>query len=279
MCYPSLPSLKEWVSRTKLMTVNDLTEAMLVVVVCVARSAGMVFFLPLLTGHPVSSRFLKGGIMLAFSAPVIFIYHDKYNFIHVGTVFFTILLAKEFFIGLCISFTAAIPFWAIEIAGFFIDTMRGATMSELFNVMMKTQTSLFGVLFSLVINVLFLSVGGLNILLRQLYESYVVLPILPFRLYLSDSWSNFFEEDIKMVFTLALIFSLPAILVMLINDIVLGLINVSAKELNVFNLSMPIKSILAIFMVVMTINYSIPHFINEIYKSDVNIKKVVLSMR
>ena len=261
------------------MTVSFLIEVMLVMVVCMARSAGMVFFLPALTGHPVNSRFLKGGIVLAFSVPVIFAYHDKYNFVHVGVFFFTILLAKEFLVGLCISFTAALPFWSIEIAGFFIDTMRGATMSELFNVMMKTQTSLFGVLFSLIINVLFLSVGGLNVLLRELYSSYVILPILPFSLHLGKVWASFFETDIKSIFTLALVFSLPAILVMLINDIVLGLINVSAKELNVFNLSMPIKSLLALFMVLITINYSIPNYITEIYESGALINKIVFSMR
>lgn len=257
------------------MSINDFVQVMLVVLVCMARSGGVVYFLPILVGHPVSSRLIKSSIMLTISIPVIFVYRNLYIFIDLPPTYFAVILLKEFILGLFMSFTAAIPFWAIEVAGFFLDTMRGASMAEIFNVVMKTQTSIFGILFSLIINVLFFSVGGLDVLLEQFYRSYMIIPVIPVKLHFSHEWIAFVEGNLMMLFSLALVFSLPAILIMLINDISLGLINVSAKELNVFYLSMPIKSVLALFLIIITINYSIPNYISYFQRTGVYINQMV----
>ncbi len=54
----------------------------------------------------------------------------------------------------------AFPFRAIDMAGFLIDTLRGATMSTLFNPCMGMESSIFGVLFTQLLTVLFLISGG-----------------------------------------------------------------------------------------------------------------------
>jgi len=261
------------------MNVQELVKLMPLVVICMARGMGMVLFIPVLTGHPVNSRLVKSAIVLAISIPVICYYWEQKEFLTISMFPFTLLLAKETFIGICIGFSAGIPFWAIEIAGFLIDTMRGATMAQIFNVMLKSQTSLFGALFSLVISVLFLSLGGMQILLQALYLSYKTLPILPFNIHMTSRLIDFFSEDIHMIFLLALAFALPAMLIMLLTDIVLGLINVSAKELNVFSLSMPIKSVLGLFLVIITINYSIPYYIQHFKKSETLIHRVMEGLK
>lgn len=43
-----------------------------------------------------------------------------------------------FLIGFC----AAVPFWAVDMAGFLLDTLRGATMGTIFNSTMEAETSL-----------------------------------------------------------------------------------------------------------------------------------------
>ena len=178
--------------------------------VCMARTIGMVIFLPVLSGHPVNSRLIKSALALMIAFPVIGHHWGDVSFADVAVFPLILLIAKEMLVGVCIGFSAAIPFWAIEIAGFLIDTIRGATMAELFNVMLKSQTSLFGILFSLALNVLFLSLGGMNVLLHALYRSYVTLPIMPFKLHLSNQLIDFFSMDIHLIFSLALAFSLAS---------------------------------------------------------------------
>ena len=66
---------------------------------------------------------------------------------------------------------------------------------------------------------------------------------------------------------------------MLLTDVVLGLINVTDKQLNVFNLSMSIKSLLAIIFLIISINYSIPYYLQHIYRGDQRIHQVVEGMQ
>lgn len=47
-------------------------------------------------------------------------------------IWLIVILGKEVLIGLLIGFVAAIPFWAIEAAGFLVDNQRGAAMASMF---------------------------------------------------------------------------------------------------------------------------------------------------
>lgn len=58
----------------------------------------------------------------------------------------------------------------------------------------------------------------------------------------------------QMLFRLALAFAMPALLVMLLVDVALGLVNRSAPQLNVFFLSMPIKSLLGLLMLLLALS-------------------------
>ncbi len=51
------------------------------------------------------------------------------------------------------------PFWAVDMAGFLIDTLRGATIGIVFNPAMSVQTSIFGLLFSQFLCALFIITG------------------------------------------------------------------------------------------------------------------------
>ena len=247
--------------------------------ICMARTVGMVLFLPVLSGNPASNNLIKSAIALVISSPVIMQYSQHAEFLGLASLPLTLLVMKEVFIGACIGFSAAIPFWAIEIAGFLIDTMRGSTMAELFNAMLQSQTSVLGSLFSLVITVLFLSMGGMEILLEALYSSYTTISIMPIRLNLSPQFIDFFTKDMQLIFTMAMVFALPAMLIMLITDIFLGIINVSAKDLNVFSISMSVKSLFAIFLIIISINYSIPYYLENMYRADMKVHYMVEKLK
>lgn len=66
--------------------------------------------------------------------------------------------------------------WAVDMAGFLLDTLRGATMGTIFNSTIEAETSLFGLLFSQFLCVIFFISGGMEFILNILYESYQYLP-------------------------------------------------------------------------------------------------------
>ncbi|WP_342356801.1 type III secretion system export apparatus subunit SctT [Chromobacterium violaceum] len=166
------------------------------------------------------------------------------------------LLCSELAIGLLLGFSAALPFWAADAAGFVLDTLRGASMAGVLNPLLGGQSSPMGALLSQLLATLFLILGGFHAFLSALYASYLQLPPGA-----GWQWSSgflpFLLSEWRALYMLALGFALPTVVVMVLVDLALGLINRSVQQLNVFSLSMPIKSALALLMLIIALQFSL----------------------
>lgn len=226
------------------------------------RPLGLALMFPLLKTNSLGSSLLRNGVLIAFILPILPLLHAQ-NVIHVGDHWNWLgLIPGEMIIGVLLGFCAAIPFWAIDMAGFLIDTLRGATMGTVFNPAMGIQTSIFGLLFTQFLCALFLVSGGMNLLLTVLYDSYHFIP--PGKdLTFNQEFLNFMLAEWQVLYRLCLSFSLPAVLCMVLADLALGLLNRSAQQLNVFFLSMPIKSSLALLLLLISFPYAFHHYMME----------------
>ncbi|BEV73192.1 type III secretion system export apparatus subunit SctT [Paludibacterium sp. THUN1379] len=169
---------------------------------------------------------------------------------------YALLLAGELTIGLLLGFAAALPFWALDMAGFVLDTMRGASMASVLNPLLGSQSSALGFLFAQLLATVFLVSGGFHALINALLDSYRQLPpgghwqFGPGFLRLLDtSW--------QMMYALALRFAMPGVVIMVLIDLGLGLINRTVQQLNVFSLSMPIKSLAVLLMLLLALQYGL----------------------
>ena len=165
---------------------------------------------------------------------------------------FALLAFKEAAIG----FFAAIPFWVAENVGNFIDNQRGATMGEVYSPLSGTQVSTTGIFFTQIVSTVFFVSGAVLLMLGALYKSYAMWPVFP-----ADAAGQQFlaftpSAPVQMLGTLdgmlktTVVISAPVIIVMFLATIGLGLVNRTAPQLNVFFLSMPVKSALGIAMLV-----------------------------
>ncbi|MDR5019619.1 EscT/YscT/HrcT family type III secretion system export apparatus protein [Yersinia rochesterensis] len=238
------------------------------------RPYGMLLILPLFTARSLGSSLLRNSVVFAIALPVTPLFFAT-TLLHQGnlTGWFW-LLCIELMIGVMIGFVAALPFWAIDMAGFLIDTLRGATMSTLFNPSMGMESSIFGVLFTQILTVLFLISGGFNLVLLALYGSYEILPagsgIQP-----SSAMLQFLQSEWRLMYELCLSFALPAMLVMVLADLSLGLINRSSQQLNVFFLAMPIKSALALLLLLISLPYALHHYLVGINQTEQKISTLI----
>lgn len=158
------------------------------------------------------------------------------------------IVIKETFIGIVIGYTAAILFWAVESIGFFIDNHRGATMASSLDPMTGDQTSPLGVLLTQVMTVLFFIGGGFLIFLGGLYESYRSWPVFSFYPEINLQATGFFLAQLDLLMYLTVFLAGPVITAMFLSEFGLALISRFAPQLNVFFLSMPIKSGVATFI-------------------------------
>ncbi|MGL4858768.1 MAG: type III secretion system export apparatus subunit SctT [Enterobacteriaceae bacterium] len=245
---------------------DNLLIQMPIIALSMIRPMGMLLLLPLFSGNILGGSLTRNAIILTLALPVVPTLQHMHSTLAEGDISTLLLLyGKEMLVGLLFSFCAAVPFWAVDIAGFIIDTMRGAAIATIFNPLLNLQSSVYGTLFTQVLSVLYLVSGGFNDLIAALYQSYQQLPP-GFSLTWSPGIIHFIEGQWSLMNQLALSFVIPSMLVMIVTDIALGLINRSAQQLNVFFLSMPIKSVLVLLFMIYGLYQALTHYLEQIIR-------------
>lgn len=168
------------------------------------------------------------------------------------------LLIKESLIGLLMGFFLSLTFSIAESAGDFIDNQRGASIASLFNPAAGTQASPLGLFLSQAFIAWFILAGGLLLLFEFFFASFRAYPAthaLPvFGPHALAAMLDMFAAFIK----LALLVAAPIVFSMLIAELGLGLVSRFAPQLNVFFISMPLKSLVAIFLLLVYLRTLLP---------------------
>jgi type III secretion protein T len=152
------------------------------------------------------------------------------------------IFAKEAFVGLTIGFFFGSVLWALEAAGQIIDLKIGATMAQVVDPLSGNQTSLNGAFLGRLANVVFISAGGLSLIVQVILESYALWPIAAPMPSLDARGLLLFEAEFGRLMVLATLFASPVLTLLFLIDMGLGLMNRFAQQLNVFTLSMSIKA-------------------------------------
>ncbi|UZN51146.1 type III secretion system export apparatus subunit SctT [Cupriavidus cauae] len=224
------------------------------------RPLGMLVLMPMFSARALGGGLIRNALVLVMALPALPMQlAQAAQFAELSLPALALLVMQEFVIGLAMGFCATIPFWAIDMASTVIDTVRGTSMASVLNPMLEEQSSVFGVLFTQVLAVLFLVGGGFNAMLTALYASYQSMPLLG-GWHLSASFPGFIAHQWQLMMELCIGFALPALVVMVLIDAALGLVNRSAQQLNVFFVAMPIKSALALFVLAIGMSYALGAF-------------------
>lgn len=157
-------------------------------------------------------------------------------------------VTKEAALGFALGFVLALPFWAFEAAGFFIDNQRGASIAATLNPLTGNDSSPLGQLFNQAFIVFVLGSGAFGLLLAALYESYALWPPLSWRPQLAPGSAALWLGQLDALVRSALLWSAPVIVAMFLAELGLALVSRFAPQLQVFFLAMPIKSALAMLV-------------------------------
>lgn len=172
-----------------------------------------------------------------------------------STAFLAVVALKETAIGLLIGFFAAVPFWIAENVGNVIDNQRGATMGEVYSPLSGAQVSTTGIFFTQIVSTIFFVGGAILIFLGAIYKSWAIFPIFNGDFAVASTAATTMLSTIDMVMRTTFIIAAPIIILMFLATIGLGFVNRTAPQLNVFFLSMPIKSALGIAMLIIYLQY------------------------
>ncbi|QDX20467.1 EscT/YscT/HrcT family type III secretion system export apparatus protein [Pandoraea pnomenusa] len=223
--------------------------------VAMLRPLGLAMLLPVLSVGMLGAGLLRNALVLALALPVVPLVHAAPEIpAHWGG--WSMVIVRELCVGGLLGFAAALPFWAVDMTGYVIDTMRGASMASVLNPLMGAQSSIFGTALTQMLCVLFFITPAAHMLLATLYDSYLALPVgLPWQWHGGGQvWVLSLWQAMQVM---CLAVALPAMVVMVLVDMSMGFVNRAAQQLNVFFLAMPVKSAMALLVTVASLPFAV----------------------
>ncbi len=230
-----------------------------------ARIAPIIQMVPLL-GGAVLPQVAKMGLTFALTIilmPLLLAQGVGLDTVPTGLEFAACLL-KEGIFGFTIAFFINAIFEMLRIAGQFIDQVRGQTQATIMLPYSKQNASVMGVtLYQLGVALLF-AMGGHLLIIRAIVRTYKTLGPFDFpKVENSELMIEFIVRAISDVIIGGVLFAFPVIAAVLLADIVLGLINKSAPQINVFFLGMPLKSAIGIGVLCLGIGILTDSFVGQ----------------
>lgn len=203
------------------------------------------------------ARVLPNPVKVAFSFCLFAIFLPKLLVVTLTPIQFNMLslflFVKELFIGFCIGLIISLPFQIVNSAGIIIDHQRGGASLMVNDPTLQNQSSPIGTLFNQVLIVLFFLTDAPFLIIELIMTSYEVVP--PDR-FLSPEFFNMNTEFWKMMFgifnkvmVLSIQLATPALLIMLMTDLFLGIANRLAPQVQITFLGMALKSLLGLGIV------------------------------
>ncbi|MCX8130309.1 MAG: flagellar biosynthetic protein FliR [Clostridia bacterium] len=164
---------------------------------------------------------------------------------------FLLLVFKEFMVGITLGYISYLIFTAIYIAGQLIDMQVGFGMVNVLDPVSNIQIPITSNFYSIISMLVFLMLNGHHALIKALFDSYEYVPLggAVFSEALLNDVIRIFSE----AFVLGFRISAPILAAILITDIALGVISKTVPQLNVFVVGMPLKIILGLLIMIVTI--------------------------
>ncbi|MBK4733246.1 type III secretion system export apparatus subunit SctT [Noviherbaspirillum pedocola] len=159
-----------------------------------------------------------------------------------------IICVKEAILGFALGFVTAVPIWAFEAMGNYIDNQRGASIAETINPLTGHEASPLGDIFSQMIVVLLFISGGFSAMVASVQDSYRLWSVLGMGPDFDAATPQFFLSQLDRMTRIALLMGAPVIFTMFIAEMGLALVSRFVPQLQVFFLAMPIKSALAMLI-------------------------------
>lgn len=164
---------------------------------------------------------------------------------------FAFIVFKEFIVGLMIGFVSYIFFSVVYIAGQLIDIQMGFGMVNVLDPTSNIQVPVTSNFYFIVSMLVFLGIRGHHLLIRAIFESYEYIPIggAVFSDKLVENFLRIFGE----VFAIGMKIAAPVTAVIIITDVALGVLSKAIPQLNVFIVGMPVKIVVGIITVIITL--------------------------
>ncbi len=163
---------------------------------------------------------------------------------------FTALVFREFIVGITLGYVSYTIFTAIYVAGELIDMQIGFGVVNVIDPVSNIQVSITSTFYFIVCMLIFLLSNGHHILIRALFSSYQYVPLG--QAMFGRGLQERILEVFGGVFIIAFKVAAPILAAVLITDVALGVLSKTVPQLNVFMVGMPLKILLGLAVMFVT---------------------------
>jgi len=160
------------------------------------------------------------------------------------------VIAREAVIVVSVGILFQIAFASVAMAGEHIASSMGLGFASMVDPQTGSQSVVVTQFMSIIMILIFLVTEGHHVLLRQLVASYKVAPIG------GDLDSGLFLGILKsgaLMFSAALIISLPAVVLLFLVNMLIGFMTRVAPQMNIFSVGFPVTILVGFVMVLISL--------------------------
>jgi len=160
------------------------------------------------------------------------------------------IIARELVIGISVGIIFQIAFASVSMAGEHIALSMGLGFASMVDPQTGAQSPVVTQFLSILMVLIFLATEGHHVLLRQLIASYKVAPIA------GELSPDLFIGILKagaLMFSAALIISLPAVVLLFLVNTLIGFMTRVAPQMNIFSVGFPLTIMVGFVMVLVSL--------------------------
>lgn len=241
------------------------------------RALAMISVIPFLFGRatPRTARVGTSVILTIFLYPILAtpeLSVEGIDLLRLFSLFF-----KEVLIGLTLGFAVSLFFYGFQAAGQMIDNQRGVSLARILIPELGEQVSISAnFLFHFTV-VIFLVIGGHRLFLKAFAESYLILPILEFPPSVEGLLPliDLFGRMTAKVLFLSVQLAAPVIIAILLVDIILGVANRFAPQINVWELGFNVRGYVGVLLLFLSIGFIGSQVVHYTGESDQEIQTAI----
>ncbi len=170
-----------------------------------------------------------------------------------GSAALLLVVVKELVLGVALGFAMSTVFWVIEYVGALVDNIAGFNSVQIQNPMRSDSATPVSILLLNLAGALFFALGGAMFFAQAMFESFLVWPVAELAPSAQGAYVVFVERQLNALFANTLKLAAPILIIAMLIDVGMGLLSRSAEKLEPANLSQPIKSIVAILLVLLMV--------------------------
>jgi flagellar biosynthesis protein FliR len=238
------------------------------------RVASVMWLLPLFSARSISIVYKAGlSILMAFL---------MIDFVNIGNItlndpyFMALLIVKEVFIGITIGFFVRIIFATVHMAGETIALQAGFGFARFIDPYTNTQVSEVTQVLNILTLMIFFAIDAHHSIIKGVFMSFRELPIGG-----ASLKGPLLDHLIHMtgkIFSLGLKIGAPLIITLFLVELSIGILSRMIPQINVFVEGMPLKIMVTISMLALSLGILTPVIAGMFKDVDVEFLKIIRLM-